>query len=420
MSACYGRVGGSCASQPIRYLAPSDRGGTSRGPESRHVPFRSPRINNQDVNRPVTRASNAVRGERRPLALLLCAAVTIPAGAVLATACSSGISTSLSTFSDLPALPAAFQVVYQVVPSVGVAGRRWEVLTQTAPFQVSDLTYESDPRTGAPPSTGTVSSFDHLYDLARGGLTLVSDRQPGPGSGVDAIAVELRELRDRGLAQLVGRSSVAGAPCQVARLGEPPVGPIGPPNGTGHDDICIDRSGIVLQEMWTYHGVAVLQRRAVEVRVGLPDPAIQGAPSASSAKPSRAPAILIVSPAQAPSYLAVPPRPVGFTVDPVVATAAYDPTDPTHVTDTSTIWAFSVGGAVLTVEAGQGQLPWRAGDAHAGLLNLNALGTASSALRSDGPEIRFQLDQGRWIRVRGTVPPQRLALYASELRLVGR
>lgn len=320
----------------------------------------------------------------------------------------------------MAALPAAFQVVYQVVTSVGTTARRWEVLTETSPFQVSDLTYESDPRTGAPPSTGTVSSFDHLYDLARGELTLVSDRQPGPGSGIDAIAVELRELRDRGLAQLVGRSSAAGAPCQLARLGEPPVGPIGPPNGTGHDDICVDRSGIVLQETWTYRGVAVLQRHAVEVRDGPPDPAIEGAPSTSSAQPSRAPAILIVSPAQAPSYLAVPPRPDGFTADPAVATTAYDPTDPTHLTDTSTIWAFSVGGEVLTVEAGQGQLPWGTGDAQAEMHNLNALGPASSALRSDGPEIRFQLDQGRWVRVRGTVPPERLALYASELRLVGR
>lgn len=360
-------------------------------------------------------------GGGRISALLLRVAVTIATGAALATACSSAVSTSQSKLSDLPALPATFQVVYKVVTSGGSTARqRWEVLTQTSPFQVSDLTYESDPRAGAAPSTGTVSSFDHLYDLSRGDLTLVSDRQPGPGSGIDAIAVELRELRDRGLAQLVGRSSVAGAPCQIARLGDPPVGPIGPPNGTGHDDICIDRSGIVLQEMWTYHGGVVLQRRAVEVRDGPPDPAIQGAPSTSSAQPSRTPAILIVSQVEAPSYLTVPPTPDGFTADPAVATAAYDPTDPTRVTDTSTIWAFSVGGAVLTVEAGQGQLPWGTGDTHAEMLNLNALGAASSALRSDGPEIRFQPDQGRWIRVKGTVPPERLALYASELRLVGR
>lgn len=373
------------------------------------------------MNQALTRALKRVTGEGRAIALLLRGAVAIAAGAALVTACASANSTSQSKLSDVPALPAAFQVVYKVVTSVGSTARqRWEVLTQTSPFQISDLTFESDPRTGATPSTGTVSSFDHLYDLARGDLTLVSDRQPGPGSGIDAIGVELRELRDRGLAELVGRSSAARARCQVVRLGEPPVGPIGPPNGTGHDDICIGQSGIVLQEMWTYHGVVVLQRGAVEIRVGPPDPAIQGAPSTSSAKPSRTPAILIVSPVQAPSYLAAPPTPDGFTADPPVAAAAYDPTDPTHVTDTSTIWAFSVGGAVLTVEAGQGQLPWRTGDTHAEMLNLNALAPASSALRSDGPEIRFQLDQDRWIRVRGTVPPERLALYASELRLVGR
>jgi hypothetical protein len=294
------------------------------------------------------------------------------------------------------------------------------VLTQTSPFDVSDLTYGSDPRAGVAPSTGTVSSFDHLYDLAGGRLTLVSDRQPGAGSGIDAVAVELQELRDRGLVQLLGRSNVGGESCELARLGEPPVGPIALPQGTGHDDMCIDRSGIDLREVWTYHGAVVEERTAVEVRIGPPDPVIHDAPSLSSAQRSSARPVLSVAQTTGPSYLAMPPMPEGFTARPAVATVAYNPTDPNQVTDTSTIWSFSSGGAVLTVEAGQGQLPWGPGNTPTDTVRLNALGTASSALRSDGPEIRVELDRGRWIRVRGTVPPERLASYASGLTLTAR
>jgi hypothetical protein len=102
-----------------------------------------------------------------------------------------------------------------------------------------------------------------------------------------------------------------------------------------------------------------------------------------------------------------------------VGAVARNPNEPLQVTDISAIWSFSSGGAVITVEAGQGQIPWAAGGPVT-QLQLRGLGPASSALRSDGPEIRVQLDQDRWVRVRGTVPPGQLAGYASEVALAGR
>lgn len=346
--------------------------------------------------------------------------------AILVAACGSNTSAIQPDLSDIPALPEAFQVVYRVLTSNGTtAASHWEVFSQSSPFDVSDLTYLSDPRAGAPPVTGAVSSFDHLYDLNAGNLTLVSDRQPGPGSGADAVGVELQELRRRGLAQSHGRSTLAGRPCSITRFGEPPVGPISPPNGTGYDDLCIDRSGIVLRESWTYHGTAALQRTAVEVHIGVVDPVIQGAPPLSAARRSAAPAVLTVTPLSSPqplppSFLATPGPPPGFNPQPAVSTVAYDPTDPTRATDTSTIWAFSAGGSVVTVEAGQGRLPWGSNGTPTVPVLLRGLGTGASALRSDGPEVRFTLDGDRWIRVRGTIPPDRLALYASALMLAGR
>lgn len=332
--------------------------------------------------------------------------------------------------SDVTALPPTYQVVYRVESSNGSSSRQyWEVLTQSDPFDVSDLVYGSDPRSGADPNTGTVSSFDHLYELSGGRLTLVSDRQPGPGSGALGTAVEVAELAQRRLVAIKGRSSAAGEPCTVVRFGEPPVGPITAPNGNGADDICIDRSGLETHEAWTYHGRVVLERTAVEVRVGSSDSAILGAPALSTAKTSGAPAILKVtqlsqsSAAQssvAQSYLATPPAPGGFAAQPVATTVAFSPSDPSQVTDLSTIWSFSDGGALITVEAGQGQLPWSPGDTPTGALELKGLGRAALVLRSDGPEVRVELDQNRWLRVRGTVPPVQLSRYASELALAGR
>jgi hypothetical protein len=345
---------------------------------------------------------------------------------VLLVACSGGSgsangSAGPSKVTDVRALPASYQIVYKVTTSSGSSQQQtWEVLTQTDPFDVSDLTYSTDPRSGAQPQSGTVSSFDHLYDLAGGRLTLVSDRQPGPGSGAQGIGVERSELVRQGLARDAGRSVVAGDSCDVIRFGEPPVGPIAPPNGSGEDDICIDGSGLEVHEAWTYHGRVVLERTALELRVGGLDTSLAGAPALSSARPSGAPAVLKVSePPTGRSYLSAPPVPAGFSPNPAVSTVAFSPTDPTQVTDTSTIWSFSVGGAVLTVEAGQGQLPWAAGPAPVTAVQLKGLGQASLSLRSDGPEIRCQLDQDRWVRVRGTIPPAELSRYASELALAG-
>ncbi len=318
-------------------------------------------------------------------------------------------------------MPAAYQIVYRVDQSGGgVTRESWEVFTQTDPFGASDVTYQSDPRNGASPVTGTVSSFDHLYDLAHGQLTLVSARQPGPGSGIQALGVELAELKSRGLTQVVGRAVVAGESCTVFRLGEPPVGPISAPNGSGHDDMCIDRSGLVLREAWTYQGRLVLQRTALQRRVGTADPTLTGPPPESSARDTHVPPVLRLVEPGAQSFLADPPLPAGFAAPPTVATVAYSPSDPTRVIDTSMIWSFVSGGKLISVEAGQGMLPWAPAGSPTQAVALAGLGAATSALRSDGPEIRVELSASRWVRFRGTVPPEVLARYASELTLAGR
>jgi hypothetical protein len=72
------------------------------------------------------------------------------------------------------------------------------------------------------------------------------------------------------------------------------------------------------------------------------------------------------------------------------------------------------------VEAGRergGALPWSSADSPTRPLRLPGFGTASTALRSDGPEVRVDLGDGLWVRVRGTVSVAVLERYAATLRL---
>ena len=85
----------------------------------------------------------------------------------------------------------------------------------------------------------------------------------------------------------------------------------------------------------------------------------------------------------------------------------------------TTVWYFVVGPQVITVEAGSergGVLPWRAGDTVTNSISLAGLGPATTAVRSDGYQLRIDLGGGKWVRVLGTVPLPELVAYGQLLR----
>lgn len=316
-----------------------------------------------------------------------------------------------------PSRPARFEVVYQVTNSAsGQPQSSWEVLSVSGPFDVSDLTYGADPRTGDQPLSGTVTTFDGLYDLAAGRLTLTTDRPPALGSGDQALTPELADLVARRLAVRLGPTRrIAGQPCTVYRFGEPPAGPVTPATAAGHDDLCLAASGLELGETWTYGGRVVLQRTAAEVTMGAPDRRITVAPPAGPGSASTA--VVRIGPAQLPTFLVAPPAAAGFRALAPVGVVGYDPSDASRMVGRSTVWAFQRGGDVVTVTAGEGQTPWDDTGTPVGTLRLAGLGSARSALRSDGPQIQVQLPGARWVTVDGTVPLPVLAAYAGRLRL---
>lgn len=344
-------------------------------------------------------------------ALVVAAGVAV--GILETTGGTTGGSTALS-----PVLPASFEVVYQVITSTtGTPSTTWEVLHSADPFDTSDLTYDANPLSGAKPVSGTVSTFDHLYDLASGSLTLVTDRQPGQGSGDQALVPELGDLQHRHLAAPTGgQRRVAGQMCSTFRFSEPPVGAITPQSGTDHDNLCLSPSGLELAEQWTYVGRVVLERTAVEVTIGGADGRISGPPAAPPPKEPAVTALRVGKPTQT-SFLQTPSAPAGFIGMGSVQAVAYDPSNPTQISAVSTIWAFQRSGDVVTVEAGEGRYPWDDNGTPTSDLRLDGLGQAQSILKSGGPEIQVQRSGGQWVRIDGTVPVSYLTRYAGQLRL---
>lgn len=346
------------------------------------------------------------------------AALAVAAGAgigIVAAFASSGSSPAPPLSASVA--PGTYEVVYLVDNlSGGTAQTTYEVLDVADPLDVSDLTYKEDPRRGAQAVSGTVTTATALYDLTGSKLVLVSGREPGLGSGAEALGAELPELVSWGLARDLRRTETrAGETCHLIRMSEPPAGPITPLSGSDHDDICVTSSGLELGETWTYSGRVVLERTAVEVRIGPADPSIGAGPPLPSGPQSASAALVTVGPVQSASFLPTPTPPAGLRAEPALSVQAFNPEQSGQLLYTANIWTFESAGSLVTVEAGQGGVPWDNTGEPTRPVGLGHLGSATEALDSDGPDLQVQFTGGDWVRVRGTVPLTALVAYASAL-----
>lgn len=315
-----------------------------------------------------------------------------------------------------PARPLSYQILYRTGTGGGGQAGGWEQLTVQRPFRSSDLTFAAPPGPSATPTGGSVFTKDQLFAYAGGSFQLVSDRQPGvPGFDQDLIT-QLGELQSRHLTVDMHQSlTVAGRSCQVYRFHEPPSGAVAELSGPGHDDLCLDPQGLVLSEQWTLNGHIALQRRAVSVIVGPVTPS--AAPRGSFTLPSNA--VAAAQPDPSPrSFLPSPVSPPGFAGGQPETVTEVNPQAEGQLLSAEVIWYFTKGPDVITVEAGEsppGRLPWTAQVTATRPVTLAKLGAARSAIRSDGAELRLDLGDGQWIRIRGTVPLVGLIVYANML-----
>lgn len=322
-------------------------------------------------------------------------------------------------------LPRSYVVTYRVVQN---GAQHWEVLTVHRPFKGSDLTYDTPnaPLGSDPPASGNISTDLALFAVDGTSVRTVSGRQPGPASGDQYLAPEVGDLLARKLADDNNDvEAVVGRPCRVYRFLEPPSGPIKPlGDGSDHDDLCIDGQGLLLSERWMYHGGVVLERTATAVSTSddeLAGGAERVAPSAAGATPAGPGAASAVPDPNPDSFLAPPAVPAGFlTAGQPVKFTLPEPQHPASTVAESVIWAFVDGARFVTVEAGTGhpgQLPWRPDDTVTQPAALQGLGPATTALRSDGAEVRVDVGGGQWVRVRGAMSVRDLVAYAQRLTL---
>jgi hypothetical protein len=351
-------------------------------------------------------ARRSRHGARRPATL----------GAALALATVVAACGHASGGALRPAAPApAFRIVYRIEQPN--AATRWGELVAERPFRVRAGTYDHRPRLGERPDGGTLTTVDGLFQLRPEGVQEISGRQPAPGTGDQWLAAQLDDAVDRSLARRVGTATIVGRECTDYRFAEPPVGPIAELGEGDHDDLCLTADGLLLREVWTLKGRVIQRRTAVEVDTsgrGLDD--LLDVSTAAAAPPSGP----IAAPTDAgASFLPDPSAPTGYSRAARDAFALRQPGDQGPVTlYTSTVWAFTRGADLVTVEAGDsrasGKLPWLDSDPSRRV--RLPIGDGVTVIRNDGAEVRVDLGSDRWVRVRGTIPLAALVRYARTLR----
>lgn len=324
----------------------------------------------------------------------------------------------------------AYRVLYRVEHRAGQAATSWEERVVARPFRGRSATFDARPRVpGAAPQVANLTSDVALYLVQDDGrLQEVAGRVPGLGAGDHALGVVIDAAVGRGLARRVGSSEVLGRRCTTYRLAGPPTGPLQAFGDAGdRDDVCIDDDGLILREEWVIDGGVVLVRTAVEVDTDLGAAIVERALVTDGAE--RLPATVAVPRVERlgpgddlDTFLPPPIAPEGFdpatVVRQLVPAQVSNPSvaDPGAIEYVSVAWVFTRGPDLVTVEAvtgPPGRPPWP--EDPSVRTSIGGLGVAESVLGPDGPELRVDSGEGRWIRVRGTVAPRALSAYAAEL-----
>lgn len=326
--------------------------------------------------------------------------------------------------------PAGYRVVY-LVATGNPASVETEELTVERPFQSRIVT-----RLGAAPDgrilADEVSGFGLVREATPGSRPTVVVRSPA--AGVDDVRLDssLTDLEARHALSPREWRRVLGRPCQVLRSTAPlqgaTLGPL-PPRPDSYVDSCVDRAGLILEQLQYANHILISRWQAVEVSIGVPrDPAqfaVRAQPTVSFSQGGgrvvKVPAGTVIP---GPAWtLAIPP---GFDY-----LGRYAVADPSN--------SFPIGGQPLTNRQAGFTDVWirgsdfvlldQGGPLYGGEspppdplgrpLDIPGVGHASVIPGPQGTTVRVDLPAGRYVQVEGTLPPAQLAGLALQLRPEG-
>jgi hypothetical protein len=369
---------------------------------------------------------------RRRLAFLVAAVVAVVGIGVCVNSRSESIGRRGSAVSaGQPILvnrtPAAYTVEYRLEEKVGgdirVSTQR---LSVRRPFE-SRL----ETRAGAPPGDRSVS-----VEVARLGRR--ETRHAGAGTVIADVPPDIADVRvapgigsavTNGTARRRERRMVARRPCQVYRTGkELSSGLFVRASKRTYVDTCVDRDGLVLEELHVTNGKPTTRRVAMRVdtapslgdglfRTGAPNTdAEHGGGSTRRVDPASSPPGRFWQLDSAPSgfnlegrYAVVPPQPENFT-DPALAGSRQ-----AAVTD-----VFQNGADALLIERGgtiSGTDPW-APDPTNQTIDLGQLGRGEVVPTTRGSAVRVLTGRGPYVQVLSTLPLDDVVAVIRQLHAV--
>ncbi len=331
---------------------------------------------------------------------------------------------------DAPALfetsemPESYRIDYRVESHAGddvvLTSDR---LTVRRPFASRLETFDGPEPDGAPSSV-QVAAFGALLARGAGAAEVVVAVPPGPATSDALVAVALEEALADGRFELGERREVLERTCQVLRSATLLAsGDLAPPGDGDHADTCVDDRGLVLEELLVVDGELLLRRVAVDVEIE-PDlgadafeigdqtvPADEGGGFLAELVPgSRQPGTFFEPTVPAGferngRFVVIPPQQERFT----------DPTQRgdrlTYVSD-----VFVDGPAVVVLDQGGtlgGVEPFP--DLGGVPVDIDGLGPGTRSYGSAGAVLVVPRDGGKFLRARGSVPPDVIVALLESL-----
>lgn len=131
-------------------------------------------------------------------------------------------------------------------------------------------------RSGRPPggeiTSGQVTNRDYFWQLGEQGVPHFGVRRIPAGPARDVSYGALLDAVRGGVVDALGAGRIAGRRCTWFASGEPGPQRLEPATAEGRIESCVDRSGMLLSEVWVFGGKAARIVEAVSVSTRVPSP----------------------------------------------------------------------------------------------------------------------------------------------------